>query len=266
MRIPDRLGAFANGCSLKTRQTKPEQSNPPGSSLPKSSCGFSEVPPQTYGEPTKRSARLSTICCQGVRLGSENDSDLVRIASTSELWIERSSRERVGSFGAGHGLRELELELLLIAQVVDAKPEHARDGLGPEPLRRLEAGVERREPKLPRGRAEADGADEARVELAHGDWPIGIRGHRHRGAERRQDDGEVGPGERVFRVELADARRHQARRDHGPDLRRGPGGRRLLRGRHGARVADSHGEGDSGAGEEREAAHSLAIGPCSGGP
>ena len=41
--------APGNGSSLKTRQTKPEQSKPPGAGLPNGCCASSDVPPQMYG-------------------------------------------------------------------------------------------------------------------------------------------------------------------------------------------------------------------------
>src|SRR6188474_1170618 len=59
-----RRGAPVYGSSLYTRQTSPEQSKPPGRSLPPSCCGRSDVPAHTYGEPTSRRARASTACCQ----------------------------------------------------------------------------------------------------------------------------------------------------------------------------------------------------------
>ena len=50
-KISESAGASGNGCSLYTRHTKPEQSNPPGTTVPSQSvwCAFSDVPVQTYG-------------------------------------------------------------------------------------------------------------------------------------------------------------------------------------------------------------------------
>src|SRR5262245_16920580 len=61
-RTPGNVTAPAYAWSLYTRQTNPEQSNPPGTvvPVPKGSCGDSLVPPHTYGYPTNETAVWST--------------------------------------------------------------------------------------------------------------------------------------------------------------------------------------------------------------
>src|SRR6185436_14012150 len=73
-----RAGASGYGSSLYTRQTNPEQSNPPGTVtvLPgavalQSFCVCSDIPAKTYGEPTKRSARARTSRWSSVSVGTE---------------------------------------------------------------------------------------------------------------------------------------------------------------------------------------------------
>jgi hypothetical protein len=73
----------------RRRHTNPEQSKPPGAGLPKTSCGLSEVPAKTYGDPTKRSARVSTVRCQSVMSGATKV-----LAASRTAWTWKSVRVR----------------------------------------------------------------------------------------------------------------------------------------------------------------------------
>src|SRR3954468_15796723 len=81
-------GASAYGVSLKTCQTRPEQSKPPCAWTPKSDCCDGLVPPQTYGKPTYETAVLSTSCCHAVdRSGAANSS----VDCSTESWSSTSN-------------------------------------------------------------------------------------------------------------------------------------------------------------------------------
>ena len=97
---------------LETRQTRPEQSKPPGTviMLPgavalHSVCVFSDMPAKTYGKPTKRSARVSTRRCQLAELGNDERRQLTDrhdpAWSTSRSFASEyaASARDAGSFG-----------------------------------------------------------------------------------------------------------------------------------------------------------------------
>src|SRR4029079_6672843 len=57
---------------------------------------------------------------------------------------EQDWRSRVGGLRPGHRIRRQELEVVVLRRMVRAQPEQARDRLGAEACRDLEAGVTRR--------------------------------------------------------------------------------------------------------------------------
>ena len=131
-------------------------------------------------------------------------------------------RDRVRRLGACRGLRELELELLLVPQVVHAEAEHARDGLGAEPGPRGQPGGRCFEPELASIGSKSCGADELGVELAERHRPGRVGHDRRRAADERERAVELVPGQGLVRPEVRDRRPHETGLDHGLDLRRGP--------------------------------------------
>ena len=129
--------------------------------------------------------------------------------------------------------------------MVDAEPEHPRDGLGAEPRPGHEPGALCGKPELASLRAEAGDGDELRVQLAHRDEAEGIVGDRRVRPEGGQRRRELGGGEQVVWPEVGHARRHEPGGHDRLDLGRCPGtdGRRLRAG-GGRRGEDGEGEED----------------------
>ena len=85
------------------------------------------------------------------------------------------------------GSRDLELELVVLAGMIHAEAEQARDRLRSEPRPRGQAAVDRGDPNRLRSGSQPGERDEPGVELANRHRRVRV-GDRDRASETRDDD------------------------------------------------------------------------------
>src|SRR6266540_1041652 len=164
----------------------------------------------------------------------------------------------IGGLGARSGIREHALEVVLTCRVIRSETEEASYDLGAEASRRSQTG-RCSCPREARGLiAEAQRANESRVELGHGHRRAGSRGRLRgrRGGFLTQADREVAQlalCERIVWAKCRNARGHQAAGNDRSDLGLRPGALRARR--SGAGCSRQAGEQARKEGEKAQTSH-----------